>query len=343
MGGDSTRVRARRQCFSTAWTFCACLNRKPIGALQRRVFRVAIQSFWRCSRDGRLHLAGISVLRKHLTDENHEDVLARATHKTKSQIEELVAELAPKPDVPTRIRKRPQPRAKCDLPEPSTALPPTPVEPVQPNAPSTVLEAPAIPVRSATVEPLAPTRYKVEFTASEEFRNKIKRLEALMPGNDLAGIVDMAVTEKLECLEAKRYGKVKKPNKNLEDADTSPGVRGIAAPVKRFVRKRDNDQCTFVTENGRRCSERDALEFHHDEPYALGGDRSAANIRLMCRAHNMLMAEVDYGKDVMSRYRHTADRVREASPSFERLFPGRAQDLTRLNMATLFGSIAGVR
>ncbi len=33
--------------------------------------------------DGRIHLAGISLLKKHLTDVNYEDVLARAAHKTR--------------------------------------------------------------------------------------------------------------------------------------------------------------------------------------------------------------------------------------------------------------------
>ena len=63
--------------------------------------------------DGRLHLCGISVLSRHLTDANYEDLLARATHKTKRAIEILVAELDPKPDVPPTIRKRPQRKAKA--------------------------------------------------------------------------------------------------------------------------------------------------------------------------------------------------------------------------------------
>ena len=58
--------------------------------------------------DGRLHLCGISVLSRHLTDANYEELLTRATHKTKRAIEILVAELDPKPDVPPTIRKRPQ-------------------------------------------------------------------------------------------------------------------------------------------------------------------------------------------------------------------------------------------
>jgi hypothetical protein len=47
------------------------------------------------------------VLRPHLTAENAAAVLKRAAHRTTSQIEELLAELAPRPDVPAVIRKRP--------------------------------------------------------------------------------------------------------------------------------------------------------------------------------------------------------------------------------------------
>ena len=72
--------------------------------------------------DGRLHLCGIGVLSKHLTDANYEDVLARATHQSKRELEKIVAELAPKPDVPPTIRKRPQPKAKAAPPESSNEL-----------------------------------------------------------------------------------------------------------------------------------------------------------------------------------------------------------------------------
>src|ERR1041385_2879471 len=58
-------------------------------------------------RDGRLHASGICKLVPHLTDANAAELLGRATHKTKRQIEELVAEIAPKPDVPVTVRKVP--------------------------------------------------------------------------------------------------------------------------------------------------------------------------------------------------------------------------------------------
>jgi hypothetical protein len=57
--------------------------------------------------DGRLHLSGIAKLVPHLTRENAASLLARATHRSKRQIEELVAEIAPRPDAPTVVRKLP--------------------------------------------------------------------------------------------------------------------------------------------------------------------------------------------------------------------------------------------
>jgi hypothetical protein len=70
-------------------------------------------------------------------------------------------------------------------------------------------EPPATPEKPATVKPLSPARDKVAFTASEELRDKLERLQALIPGGDLASIIDAAVSEKLGRLEAKRYGKTK--------------------------------------------------------------------------------------------------------------------------------------
>ena len=264
--------------------------------------------------DGRLHLSGIVELAPHLADENRDELLARATHKTKREILELVAEIAPKPDVPSVMRKLPARKAKPATQHTNELRPSGVGQDCPAPPPSSAPEAPAKP---PVIEPLAPARYRVQFTASAELRDKLERLTALMPGNDLASIVEAAVTEKLERLEAKRFGKTNKPRKNLEDADTSPGGRGIAAPVRRFVRERDGGQCTFSTPDGRRCPAREGLEFHHDEPYGRGGDRSANNIRLMCAQHNAYMAELDYGKEKMDQYRRSADHVREPSPTLQ--------------------------
>ena len=277
--------------------------------------------------DGRLHLCGIGVLSKHLTAANYEELLAKATHKTKRKLEEIVAELAPKPDVPPSIRKRPERKAKPDtsgatsvtnsVSSTSSNSRKTAEPPEQRSSP----KAPAAPEKRPKVEPLSEARFRVEFTATAELRDTLERLEALIPGSDLASIIDAAVREKLERLEAKRFGKTNRPRKDIEDADTSPGKRGISAPVKRAVWVRDEGQCTYKTRGARRCPERHRLEYHHDDAYGFGGDRGVENIRLVCRAHNLYLAEKDFGREKMNAYRGSSDRVGEPLPSFE-LCPG---------------------
>lgn len=58
---------------------------------------------------GRLTLTSVRKLRNHLTPENHEAVLRKAAHRNKGQIEALIAELAPRPDVPAMVGSYPRP------------------------------------------------------------------------------------------------------------------------------------------------------------------------------------------------------------------------------------------
>jgi hypothetical protein len=73
--------------------------------------------------DGHLHLSGIAKIAPHLTEANRETLLSRAAGKSKRKIEELVAELAPKPDVPAAMRKLPERRGKTP-PRPAVELRP---------------------------------------------------------------------------------------------------------------------------------------------------------------------------------------------------------------------------
>ncbi len=120
--------------------------------------------------DGRLHLSGIAVLAPHLTFANCEELLARATHKTKREILVLVAEMAPKPDVPPSIRKLPQRRQKPASENRASGAENTPSG-KSCLAPEPRL-APEATDKPPVVEPLAPARYKVQFTASAEFHYK---------------------------------------------------------------------------------------------------------------------------------------------------------------------------
>jgi hypothetical protein len=269
--------------------------------------------------DGRLHLTGIAKLAPHLTPENRDALLARAVHKTKRQILELVAELAPRPDVPTVVRKLPGREARAPVePKSNLELGPARVDAGlsggRASAPGSGLGAalgPA-PLPSPIVlrprpafEPLSPARYKFAFTASVDFREKLEKLRALMrsdvPDGDFAAVIERAVTLELERREARRFAKTQKPRKEARRKSSSSLSRYVPAEVRRAVYRRDG-QCCFVDEDTCRCPERHRLEYHHQIWFGVGGRPHPDNICLMCGPHNRYLAEIDYGREKMSRY-----------------------------------------
>jgi hypothetical protein len=73
--------------------------------------------------------------------------------------------------------------------------------------------------------------------------------------------------------------------------------RYVPARVRRAVLARDGNQCTFVDgKTGHRCGERRFLELEHIEPHALGGPATAENLRIVCSAHNALLARRAFGE-----------------------------------------------
>ncbi len=239
--------------------------------------------------DSRLHLTGIALLAPLLTGENRDALLKRATHRTKRQIEELIAEMTPRPDVPAVMRKLPErPALRPDgvgalgLGPEKVSVPILELRPDAVEAPASTPRA-STPAPPAIVQPLSPGRYKVQFTASAELHDMLKRLQALMGSRDLAAVVQVAVTEKLERLERRRFAKTSAPRKGLRETDISPSKRYIPAPVRRAVSERDGYRCRYVDSQGRRCPERGRLDYHHRYPWALGGDPSPKNICLMCQ------------------------------------------------------------
>ena len=186
--------------------------------------------------------------------------------------------------------------------------------PVGPCAQPSLGQAP-----TPAVSPLAPGRYKVQFTASAALRDKLERLRGLMrssvPDGDLAAIIEQAVSEKLERLETQRFAKTAKPRKTLAASDTSPRTRQIPAAIKRAVHERDGGRCRYVDEQGRQCSALNRLQFHHRRPFGFGGDHSVGNIALMCERHNNRLAEIDYGQEAMDTHRAPRGTAGERAPS----------------------------
>ena len=268
---------------------------------------------------GALSPTTVRLLARHLTGENHQELLAAASGRGKQAVEELLARRFPQPDVAGRVRKVPsRPVATGDVAP--TDLATTNTSPRIEES-ERVAAAPAalphaetppalpVPVARAVVRPLAPERYEIRFTASGEMREKLRVAQDLLghaiPSGDIAQVFDRALTLLVADLSKRKFAATKRPRRSRGQTDDS---RNIPAEVKRAVSARDRHRCAYVTPNGRRCDARRFLEFHHVVPYAAGGLPTVENIQLRCRAHNGYEVARFFGP---GKRRTRADIVRE--------------------------------
>jgi hypothetical protein len=204
---------------------------------------------------GELHLTGLLMLGPHLTKENVSQVLLRAKHRTKKEIARLVRELDPLPEVPPRI----EPLG----PAPARLVPtaPTwqafvsslcPVRELSPGerprdwmedanegeaaAPADFMlsDNDAVSTHAGTdasdqtppAEPLSPQRYKVQFTAGEEYVKLVDEAQALLshsaPHATLDDIHLRAMRALVAGLKRRKHGVVARPQKlPAESKDSS--------------------------------------------------------------------------------------------------------------------------
>jgi hypothetical protein len=236
--------------------------------------------------DGSIHLTAVRLLAPALTPQNLRPLLDAARHKSKRDVEHLLAQLKPAPDVASSIRKLAAPAA----PPPLSEAPPVLTSPKEPtSAPQELAPPPAVPL--PVVVPLSSERYKVQFTISKETHDKLRHVQNLMrhtiPNGDPSAIFSRALTVLLRELERRKFAAVKRPRTT---ALVSTISRHVPAAVKREVWIRDGGRCAFVGTRGR-CEETGFLEFHHLIPYADGGETSVRNLELRCRPHNAHEAE----------------------------------------------------
>src|SRR6266545_7117161 len=120
---------------------------------------------------GAMSLTSVRMLRPHLTPENHEAVLARACGRSRREIEALVAELAPRPDVPSSVRKlptaTPAPRLMPVATSPATRAEAATLASPEP-APPISSPPPLLTTRRPVIQTTSPERYRVQFTIGRE-------------------------------------------------------------------------------------------------------------------------------------------------------------------------------
>ncbi len=294
MRAGCTSGRAARRCSAYCTRVLhlaehAAYNRIEAARAARRFPTILIML-----ADGRLHLSAVRLVAPHLTDGNHLEVLREASHKSKREVEEFVARLRPKPDTPSSLRKLPTPHVSVKASRETVA---SQVDiGSQTSIPSvSAIDTMSRPAERPRIEPLAPERYKVQFTVSRETYDKLREAQDLLrhrlPGGNPAAIFDRALTLLLDHLKKQKLAATNRPRST---PSTTTKSRHVPAAIRRTVWARDGGRCRFEGPAGR-CGETGRLEFHHVVPYACGGPTVAGNLELRCAAHNRYEAEQWFG------------------------------------------------
>lgn len=258
---------------------------------------------------GRLHLSGALLLIPHLdrleTLAERRDLIDAAAGKTKRHIEALLAARAPRPPVPTTIRKIPTPRDAA--PDPAV---PSLFDQPRPEPPANPPPQPAPP--APRPEPLSATTYKITFTAGQTLKDRMDEVTALLshavPNADLPTVLERALDIARDHLVKQRFGAKALAPGPADQApapaatDTRP-TRYIPAAVRAAVWKRDQGRCTYTDPvTGHRCNSPRFLEIHHRTPHALQGSNTPDNLTLHCRTHNQLAAREDFGNATIDHH-----------------------------------------
>ena len=206
--------------------------------------------------DGSITLTTISLLSPHLNAENHRELLEQARHKSRREVEVIVAALRPLPPVPSTIRKLPTTTtapARQEIMRPRWGR--GFVAPGHVRAGSRATQAPARrrpadarTVQSAVHRVARDPRQAAPFDVAQGAPSSDGLLRHSIPDGDPAVIFDRALTLLLDSVVKTKLAASARP------ASAPRGCarrsRHIPADVKREVWKRDDGRCAFVGHQG---------------------------------------------------------------------------------------------
>ncbi|HSC86491.1 MAG TPA: HNH endonuclease signature motif containing protein [Polyangiaceae bacterium] len=156
--------------------------------------------------------------------------------------------------------------------------------------------------------PTGAERWRVEAEVGESTKELLERALDLMmhtnPERALEPVLERALGLLVAKLEKEKRATAERPRPTTTPPTNPPAptsaparpARSKARPAipratVRATYQRDDERCSFVAPDGRRCEQRHFLEIDHRTPWALTRDHTPENLRVLCRAHNQLLAE----------------------------------------------------
>ena len=157
---------------------------------------------------------------------------------------------------------------------------------------------------------------EIRFTADQELLEMLKQIQALAAHHKLEpgynGLLKFMAAQVLKKLDPAQQNERKSlsPEKVATQHASENRSRYIPASLKREVWKKGQGSCAFVSAvTGIRCGSKHGLQFDHIRPWAMGGDTSVRNLRLLCASHNRFAALEVFGGHKLSQYQGNAPRA----------------------------------
>ena len=249
-------------------------------------------------REHEVSISTLAMIEPILRDENKDSIIEGIRGASRREVEKVISEYRPPVALRDRVRY-----VQVPVPEPR-------------NIDVALLDrecARAVPEiwrdRRMTEQ-----KVHVQFVADEEFLQLFEEIRDLMSNqHDLsfADIMKAALVEYRDrhspaARHARREAKKGPAGDDSHwrelNSNELQGSRHIPDDIRDEVFVRDGRQCTFEAADGTRCQSKKGLEIDHIVPYSAGGTHDPSNLRLLCGAHNRLMAERALGKHVMQPF-----------------------------------------
>ncbi|MFL5273901.1 MAG: HNH endonuclease [Anaeromyxobacteraceae bacterium] len=261
--------------YPSLWEWCLRVLHFREGAAGRRIAAMRVlrrfASLAAALRDGRLCMSTLALLGPVLTEQNRDDLIARAAFLTRAEVERLVASLAPRPVPKEGVRlvssraarretaaiaiaasagARPAPDAQAagGAPSPTPAPSPAPAAAFSltpaggnPSAaePATAVEPPSV-ARTpspATVRPVSADTYSLRVTVDASFKQELDTLKDLLAHKIPCGDLSAVLREAVRCAIDK-HGKRKGAVQPSRTRKAAPGKQqGEDSPQARKARE----------------------------------------------------------------------------------------------------------
>jgi hypothetical protein len=168
-------------------------------------------------------------------------------------------------------------------------------------------EAPQLP-KPDQVRILNEDQTEIRFAADRELLEMLQQIQALTthrslePGyNGLLKFMAAQVLKKLDPAQQNERNSLS-PEKAAAQHASKTHARYVPASVKREIWRKDQGKCSYVSPTGIQCGSKHGLQLDHVTPWAMGGETSSRNLRLLCANHNRLAAIEIYGERKMHPY-----------------------------------------